>query len=577
MPGCRIARPADPQGGNPVNHTHISPSAATYRQKILRALAVFVGFLLLYALLPSRNPNYADDSLDWAEQLTRTQGLINSHHLALNFWRVAWHGLHDGLGLTIGSGQLLSLWSAICGAAGLAALWLMLRRTFPPTLALAGVLTCGFSAGYWSYSIVGDVYIPAIAFLTIGTERFLAALHSPGRARSMRAALMSGLALYVSVMHHQAHAVYVAMLAPASLLLRGIPWNRRLTVACSVPLLAGMLSLATYMGVYAARDKAPGESFGGFVAGYAGHFETRADQKALGAKALVNAAAGQARALITYNVVFRSTQATQAIQARFPYRNVYSYPYLVRNLSVPSAVAIGLASALAGFLIVGFVIIGVVLAIRERDSALLLLLVALPQAIFFMWWEGISDEFWLWTIPTLAVVAVTGTRVLGRHAATAMGAIATLLLLSTSLGSVRLYLDAGNDIDSVNDAYMKDLAPDDLLISWDGIQSTGRVNLLRPSDTFGYFNIQARAGHWSSADSLEMEQAISSNRSRNGRIWLGPYLHDMPASNMQFILAQNPAFERTYPALLARLDRLDSTSVVRCLPVARVPALFQRF
>ncbi len=560
-----------------MSHTDVSQSAARYRQKISGALAVFAGYFLLYAVLPSRNPNYADDSLDWAEQLTRTGGLINSHHLALNFWRVVWHGLRDGLGLAIGPWQMLSLWSAICGAAGLAALWLMLRRTFPPTLALGGVLTCGFSAGYWSYSIVGDVYVPAIAFMTIGTERFLAALHSPDSARSARAALLSGLALYVSVMHHQAHAVYVAMLAPASLLLRGITWNRRLAVACSGLLLAGLLALATYLGVYAARDKAPGESFGGFIAGYAGHFDTRPDQKALGVKALANAAAGQARALVTYNVVFRSKQATSAIQARFPYRNVYTYPYLVRNISVPSAVAIGLASALAGVLILGFVITGVVLAIRERDSAWLLLLVALPQAIFFMWWEGISDEFWLWTIPTLAVVAVTGARVLGRHAATAMGAIAMLLLLSTSLGSVRLYLDAGNDIDSVNDAYMKDLAPGDLLIGWDGIQSSARVHLLHRSDASGYFNIQARAGHWSIADSLEMEQAITRTQALNGRIWLGPYLRDMPASNMYFILAQNPSFEQTYSALLARLDRLDSTRVVRCVPVAKVPGLFRQF
>ena len=560
-----------------MSRADLSRPAATDRLKIPRTLTVFAAFVLLYALLPSRNPNYADDSLDWAEQLTRTAGLINSHHLALNFWRVVWHGLHDGLGLPIGPGGLLSLWSAICGAAGLAALWLLLRRTHPPALALAGVLICGFSVGYWSYSIVGDVYVPAIAFLTIGTERFLAALHSPDRARSARAALLSVLALYVSVMHHQAHAVYVAMLAPASLLLRAIPWNRRLTVACAVPLMVGLLSLGTYLGVYAAKDRGPGESFMGFIEGYAGHFDTRADQKAFGATALINAAGGQARALVSYNVLFRSTRATQAIQARFPYRNVYSYPYLVRKVPVPTAVAIGLASALAGLLILGFVIAGAVLAIRERDSALLLLLVALPQAMFFMWWEGISDEFWLWTLPTLAVVVVTGARVLGRHAATAMGAIAMLLFLSTSLGSVLLYLDASNDIDSVNDAYMKELAPDDLLISWDGIQSTARALLLHRDDAFSYFNIQAHAGHWSSADSSEMEQTITRTLSRHGRIWLGPYLRDMPASNMNFILAQNPSFERTYPALLARLERLDSTRVVRRRPVAKVPSLFQRF
>ncbi|MEO5988262.1 MAG: hypothetical protein ABIU54_05005 [Candidatus Eisenbacteria bacterium] len=547
------------------------------RRSSYASLAILVGFVLLYALLPSRNTNYADDSLDWAEQLTRTAGLVNSHHLALNIWRVVWHGLTDGLGLAIAPQRLLALWSAICGALGLLALWHLLRRTHPGPLALAAVLACGFSSGYWSYAIVGDVYVPAIAFLLIGTERFLAALHAPDTRRATQAALAAIAALFVSVLHHQAHAVYVAVLAPATLLLGGIRWSRRLAVAGAVPLLVGVLSLATYAGVYSTRPKAPDSSFGGFLAGYAGHFDARADQKVVGVRAAVNALGGEARALLSYNVLFRSKAATRAIQARFPYRNVYPYPYLVRNLPLPLASGIWFAAVLAGLLAFALVSMGIVRAIGARDSALLLLVSALPQAAFFMWWEGISDEFWLWTIPTLMVLAATGARALGRYATAAMASLAALLFVSTLLGSVLLFADPTNDIDTVNDAYLKRVQGQDVLVTWDGIQSTARAHLLMRHTPFQYFNIQAEAAHWDMADSTEMERLISGTLREGGHIWLGPYLRDMPASNMRFILDQNPAFRGTYPRLIARLEQLDSTRTTWLQPVARDPDLFERY
>lgn len=540
-------------------------------------LAILIGFVLLYALLPSRNTNYADDALGWAEQLTRSQGLINSHHLALNFWRWVWHGLTEGLGLAIPPDRLLALWSAVAGALGLVALWHLLRRSNPAPLALAGVLACGSSSGYWCYAIIGDVYVPAIAFLVIGTERFLAALYAPDSRRATLAALAATVALLLSVLHHQAHAVYVAVLAPAALLLRGVQWPRRLAVACAVPLLVGTLSLAIYAGVYSTRPKAPESSFGGFLAGYAGHFDTRADQKEVGVKAVVNAVGGELRALLSYHVLFRDAAATHAIQTRFPYRNVYPYPYLVRNLPAPVAVGVGLVAALAGLLALGLVATGILLAIRARDSALLLLLAALPQAAFFMWWEGVSDEFWLWTIPTLMVLAVTGARALGRRATAAVGTLAGLLFASTLLGSVLLFADPSNDIDGVNDRYLHRIGDQDLLVGWDGIQSTARVQLLQHHTPFHYFNIQAAAAHWSATDSLQLEGVISETLAHGGHIWLGPYLRDMPASNMRFILDQNPGFRATYPRVLARLEQIDPSRATWVRPVALVPALFRQY
>lgn len=551
--------------------------AATQPPRRAATLAVLGGFLLLYALVPSRNPMYADDSLGWAEQLTRTQGLVNSHHLALNVWRWVWHALAEGAGIAISPGRLLALWSAVCGAIGLAALWRLLRRSHAAPLSLAGVLACGFTSGYWCYSIVGDVYIPAIAFLTLGTERMLAALHARDPRTATTRAIAAGLALFVGVMHHQAHAVYVVALAPAALLLQGVARARRWRVALGVPLLAGTLSLATYAAVYSAMPRTPEGSFRGFIAGYAEHFDARPDQKRISSTTGVNALAGQARALLSYNVVFRSEALTNAIQARFPYRNVYPYPFLVRHIPAPAAVLIGLAAALAGVLTLALVIMGLALAIGERRSAFLLLLAALPQALFFMWWEGISDEFWLWTLPTLMVLAVSGARALGRRATLAMGALAVLFFVSTLFGSVLLFADPRNDIDTRNNSFVRQIAANDLLLTWDDIQSTGRVNLLRRRAPFAYFNIQAYAGHWSEADSLRMESLIATTLARGGHIWLGPYLRDMPKSNMRFILDENPGFRETYPRLLARLERLEADRVTWRRPLARVPEMFEQY
>ena len=62
--------------------------------------AIFVVALLVFALLPTQNFNYADDSLSWAYQLTQSGNLINSQHLYFNAMRWLYQLLHDA-GLTI--------------------------------------------------------------------------------------------------------------------------------------------------------------------------------------------------------------------------------------------------------------------------------------------------------------------------------------------------------------------------------------------------------------------------------------------------------------------------------------------
>ena len=107
---------------------------------------------LVFALLPTQNFNYADDSLSWAYQLTQSGNLINSQHLYFNAMRWLYHLLHDA-GLTISPARLLALYSAVWGAIGLAFLYRLLVRTGSGNLALWGTLFCAFTADYWSYSI----------------------------------------------------------------------------------------------------------------------------------------------------------------------------------------------------------------------------------------------------------------------------------------------------------------------------------------------------------------------------------------------------------------------------------------
>lgn len=130
-------------------------------------VVTFIVAFLLYALLPTKNFNYADDSLRWAYELTQRGNIINSHHLFLNAMRFLYQSL-TGMGFNVSPVRLLAFYSAFWGATGLAFLNLLLQRAGYGQVALWASMICGVFAGYWSYSIVGDVYSPSIALMVVG-------------------------------------------------------------------------------------------------------------------------------------------------------------------------------------------------------------------------------------------------------------------------------------------------------------------------------------------------------------------------------------------------------------------------
>lgn len=540
----------------------------------ITAIVIFSGALLLFGLFPSHNFNYADDSLRWAYEITLTSGLVNSHHFFFNALRHVYHSLHEGLGISVDPARLLAAYSAFWGAIGLAFFYRLLKLLDCGRAALPATIACAFMTNYWAYSIVGDVYIPATALMVAGTYAFLASLRAT--ASTARIAWMAGavVAFVLMTLHHQAYSIYAGSLAAGILLTREATWSRRMTHAAIVLGLTGLISLAVYGVVFEEIPNPEGASFGHFVSGYAESFDARPDQKLLSLSTLVNSMAGQVRAMIPYYIVFHSKSISQAIQQRFPYRNVYPYPYLVRSLGPFSITLTLLGIAVAGFTGIWFFARGIMTAVFNRDGSLAILIATFPTAVFFMWWEGISDEFWIWSLPLIALLAAKGAVRGSRFAVPAMYAMAAGFFVSSLFGAMLPFFDSGNDIDAVNQRYLSRAGSADLVVGFDEIQSNGRANLTRIKTGFAYFNVFARAAKWSDADLAILDHEVAATLAKGGKIFVSPYVLHPPKSNLANLLLLNPKFSEERQTVITHLQAVDPRRIEWQPEVGIVPGYF---
>jgi hypothetical protein len=525
--------------------------------------AIFVVALLVFALLPTQNFNYADDSLSWAYQLTQSGNLINSQHLYFNAMRWLYQLLHDA-GLTISPARLLALYSAVWGAIGLAILYRLLVRTGFGNLALWGTLFCAFTADYWSYSIVGDVYMPQIGLMIMGLYFVYFGLTSENARNAWRYAIGATIAFLLMLAHHQAFILFVLGLLPAAFLMqKAVVRKWRVLFGVGVPAAVSALAFLLWTVVYFSM---PVEKNGliRFGMGYVASFQDRPDQKHLGLGTMVNLASGETRALVTPNVIFRSAEVAQAIQHRYPCRGVYPYPYLVRDIPIPVAGLIGICALLATLLALYLFARGLWAGLKERDLVLLVFIPMIPQVVFFAWWEAISDEFAIWTLPLLAIIVARGAAEM-THPLRWMRTTVACLLLSTLLGSILLYWNPRNDIDWMNDQYVKSFGKDDFLIGFEEIQSGHRIALEMESQGFQFFNV----GNFRAADAdVEAEAALDSAVKKGLRIHVSPKFTYPPKSALAFIATFNPKFTSQRAAVLAKLRAMPDVDWVK-------PAVFE--
>jgi hypothetical protein len=529
--------------------------------------AIFGVALLVFALLPTQNFNYADDSLSWAYQLTQSGNLINSQHLYFNAMRWLYHLLHDA-GLTISPARLLALYSAVWGAIGLAFLYRLLARTGFGNLALWGTLFCAFTANYWSYSIVGDVYVPQIGLMIMGLYFVYSGLTSENARNAWRYAIGATIAFLLMLAHHQAFILFVLGLLPAAFLMqKAVVRKWRVLFGVGVPAAVSALAFLLWTVVY--FSMVPVKERDGLIKfgmGYVASFQDRPDQKHLGLGAMVNLAAGEARALVSTNVMFRSAEVAHAIQHRYPCRAVYPFPYLVRDIPIPVAGFLGICALLAALLAIYLFARGLWAGLKERRLVLLVFIPMIPQLVFFAWWEAISDEFAIWTLPLLAIIVARGAAEMA-HPLRWLRTTVACLLVSTLLGSILLYWNPRNDIDWVNDQYVKSLGKNDFLIGFEDIQSGHRIALEAQSQGFKFFNV----GNFRGADAdarFEAEAALDSAVKKGARIHVSPKFTYPPKSALAFIATFNPKFASQRAAVLAKLKAMPEVDWVK-------PAVFE--
>ena len=522
--------------------------------------------LLVFALLPTRNFNYADDSLSWAYQLTRSGNLINSQHLYFNAMRWLYQLLHDA-GLTISPARLLALYSAVWGAIGLAFLYRLLVRTGFGSLALWGTLFCAFTADYWSYSIVGDVYIPQIGLMIMGLYFFYFGLTSENARNAWQYAIGATVAFLMMLAHHQAFILFVLGLFPAAFLMQKVVARKwRVLFGVGVPATVSVLAFLLWTVVYFSMPVKEQHGLIRFGMGYVASFQDRPDQKHLSLGTMINLAAGEIRALVTPNVMFRSAEMAQAIQHRYPSRAIYPFPYLVRELPIPIAGFVGICGSLATLVALYLFARGLWAGLKERGLVLLVFIPMIPQIAFFAWWEAISDEFAVWTLPLLAIIVTRGAAEM-THPLRWMRTTVACLLLSTLLGSIFLYWNPRNDIDWMNDQYVKSLGKNDFLIGFEDIQSTHRIALEAESRGFKFFNI--RKFQDADADArFEAEAALDSAAKNGAKIHVSPKFTYPPKSALAFIATFNPKFNSQRAAVLAKLRAMPEVDWVK-------PAVFE--
>lgn len=526
--------------------------------------AIFVGALLVYALLPTQNFNYADDSLSWAARITRPGNLINSQHLYFEAMRWLYLHLHDA-GQTISPVTLLALYSAVWGAIGLAILYRLLVRAGLGNLALWGTLFCAFSADYWAYSIVGDVYIPQIGLMIMGLYFVYSGLTSENARNAWRYAIGATIAFLAMLAHHQAFILLVLGFVPAAFLMqKGVVRKWRVLFGVGVPAAVSVLAFLLWTVVYFSMPVKEQHGLIRFGMGYVASFQDRPDQRHLSLGTMVNLAAGEIRALVTPNVIFRSAEVAQAIQSKYPCRAVYPFPYLVRDIPIPVAGFIGICALLATLLALYLFARGLWAGLKEKGLVLLVFIPMIPQIVFFAWWEAISDEFAVWTLPLLAIIVARGAAEM-THPLRWLRTTVACLLLSTLLGSILLYWNPRNDIDWVNDQYVKSLGKHDFLIGFEDIQSDHRIKLEADRRGFQYFNIR----DYQDADArFEAEAALDSAVKKGARIHVSPKFTYPPKSALAFIATFNANFDSQRAAVLAKLRAMPEVDWLK-------PAVFE--
>jgi hypothetical protein len=540
-----------------------------------RLLAIL--FTLFCSFFYVSNSNYADDSIRWANELVNSTGIINTHHLIFNLLSPLYQITSLFLD-KLSPGYFLLVYSALWGGIGLIAIdkTLVTLGYLDHKIRAFAVLFCMSTTGFFSYSMVGDVYVPAASSLLLGSY-FLINLVQNINSKFYNI-LLASVFLFSAILHHQAFFIFAAgiFLWSVFLLLRKEQSFRSTALSLSlVPILTGLLSILAYITAYLTSTESSGNIYS-FVAGYAESFAAYPDMKSISLTTIPKAIMGFTRATLSLYQLFAIDTLALKVQEIFPYRHVYGSVAIAKAIPYSAAILLNLTALLTGLLIL-LRIPGLIKSmLQDRIFGQFALFCLLPQMLFFVWWESVSDEFWLWIIPFFTIALSISHKSIFIADKLSRVSIVTLLLLTTLFGFYLPSNQTSSNIDLVNNEFTQSLTPDDVLISFDEIISANRLEILSKEKGFTYFNLFTRAEKGKPLQDVykQITSYAGIAEKRGGRLIIGPYLSTPPKSYLRLVRNQKGDFETGWKTFYRELEANFSNLEVQ-KPVYILPNYFE--
>ncbi len=352
-------------------------------------LFLFCAALAMYLASISRNLSLAHDSITYINDLDAGVNLFHPHHLLYHVAAFGWLRLWRQFGVSAPSEVIVAALNSVFGALTLCILYLFARHRLRLDRGAAS-LAVGLPAvsfGFWFYSAVVEVYLPALFFMA-WTAYLLA-----GDDFDSRLLARVGLLHAVGTLFHQLNILFVPVVAVLLVFRgRGQRWRLALSYARVYIPVVGIpyvLVPVLFLGI----RSAPAYLYWVTFYAHLGYWSPP------GPATLAKACVGAGRAVLGSHFLLALDPVRARILGAFGHNFLADEQYLVRDL--PRWLARGLFWTWLATLVAGAA--GAVVAARRwratwrghAQAVAPLLLWLAVYSLFFVFWVPFNPEFWI--------------------------------------------------------------------------------------------------------------------------------------------------------------------------------------
>lgn len=522
-----------------------------------------VSFVLALVYLIGTNRCYpiVDDTLPFAIKVNR-EADVHVHHLVLNVLRWLNHALGISRDNLPGSILLFRCYVAFTSFLTLLLVGILTLRWFRSLRsALIALLLTAFAFGFWLYSMITDVPVPASAFGLLAVYLADRSFDFAERRRWLLIILAS-VAILLAALNHQSYSLIVLPISAILLFWdrRGSPWKNRVGRAALLIGLTGLLGFGAYDIAY--RSSAQQKDFITFIRGFQASGKSFPSDR-LQVRTPVYAGIGITRALFFPEYAVSYNRPYDIVCREFPFRFMSKYRYLIRD--VPGAVVF-LALVVSGLLLFawGLAVMTTLRCLaRHRPRAPGFWMVwswIVLNGLFSAWWLASSREFWIWLVPFMSL-AGTGIvlRSLHGRARVVLPVLIVVSMFAVNIPAIASLWNPGHCFYGVNKTYLSTIGSDDVAISPYGYSISQLSELQSISGVV--YEINPIRFLISDPDLLAILRDVES---RGGSVFLDPRWWMPEAAEMKRL---NSSGKTRWDALETELRGLEAYCAARSIPL----------